>query len=271
MKDKRHEFQWIPTETVAVALAGEGVGQDHRDRLARVGIEDPELARRRGLVVADLDEMGLDLRRLVSVVDIEDNITELSNPALSPATLSERPKVLLRRRVPDYLEHRRCKAEFTRPGRSLLDVRRGPLYKPTSEPVASHNEVVTEDLNITGMKRSMRRRVSLHSVSDVYLGLSRPTVRCETSETRTLGVAMGRWFASSRILRGRRCRRLTPTLPAEPLVENNASELLDRDADLAEILSDVPETEVGTVLVGASGTMDTQPAIAVQIQARIAR
>lgn len=187
MKDKRHEFQWIPTETVAVALAGEGVGQDHRDRLARVGIEDPELARRRGLVVADLDEMGLDLRRLVSVVDIEDNITELSNPALSPATLSERPKVLLRRRVPDYLEHRRCKAEFTRPGRSLLDVRRGPLCKPTSEPVASHNEVVTEDLNITGMKRSMRRRVSLHSVSDVYLGVSMDA-QCNDSGADTSSV-----------------------------------------------------------------------------------
>lgn len=186
--------------------------------------------------------VDLGLRTLATVVDSDDRITELPNPATLRATLADRRRAgrQLSRRIPGSRGHRRARAKLAKMDRRSVYLRRESYHQLTNELVSTYGKAVIEDLDLAAMKRSMGRRAFRRSVSDAALGMFRPMLEYKARRSGTVVVVVDRWFPSSQIHHGCSCRLIAPTRLAKQLVCQVTGEAVDRDHNAARNLRDWP-------------------------------
>lgn len=156
------------------------------------------------------ERVGVDLglRTLATCTDTDGVVTVHANPAPLRATLAERRRAgrSLSRRIPGSRGHEQAKATLARLDRRAVNLRREAAHQLTHELAATYGEIVVEDLDIAAMKKSMGRKAFRRSVSDAALGLIRPMLVDKTRRHGSTLVVADRWFASSKIHHGCRCR-----------------------------------------------------------------
>jgi putative transposase len=136
-----------------------------------------------------------------------------------------------------------------------VHLRRESAHQLTSPPAGTYNEVVIEDLDLAAMKNSTGRRAFRRSVSEAALGQIRPQLTYKMAWRRAAPTIADRWFASSQIHHGCRCRLVEPRKLAKQLVCATTGELADQDHNTATNLPDWP----GDASCGPVGTTAPKP------------
>ena len=205
--------------------------------------------------------VDLGLRMLATVVDDSGTVTEVENPTPLGATRTERRRVRrqMSRRIPGSIGHRAAKAKLARLDRRAVRLRRESAHQLTSWLAGTYSEVVIEDLDLAAMKKSMRRRAFRRFVSDAGLGQIRSQLTYKMARRATALTVAGRWFASSQIRHGCRCRLVEPKKLAKQLVCATTGELVDRDSNAARNLRDWPG-DASCSSVGAAAPKPSSPA-----------
>jgi len=204
--------------------------------------------------------VDLGLRRLATVADTDGNILEVPNPAPLRTTLAERRKVgrQLSRCIPGSKGHKRAKAKLARLDRRCVHLRRESVHQLTRHLVGTYGEIVIEDLDLSAMKRSMKRRAFRRAVLDTGLGALRPTVAYKAERAGVRLVVADRWFPSSKLHHGCGGELVGPKL-AKILTCEACGAKVDRDENAAKNLRDWPETHASPGAVGASAPLDPGP------------
>ena len=205
--------------------------------------------------------VDLGLRMLATVVDDSGTVTEVENPTPLGATRTERRRVRrqMSRRIPGSIGHRAAKAKLARLDRRAVRLRRESAHQLTSWLAGTYSEVVIEDLDLAAMKKSMRRRAFRRFVSDAGLGQIRSQLTYKMARRATALTVAGRWFASSQIRHGCRCRLVEPKKLAKQLVCATTGELADRESNTARNLRDWPDN-ASRSSVGAAAPKPSSPA-----------
>jgi transposase len=97
------------------------------------------------------------MRELATVVDGDDQVVVVQNPAPLRQTLAERRRVSrsLSRRIPGSRGHRQAKAKPARLDRRAVCLRRETYHRLTRWLVDTYGEIHVQDLDLAAMKRSM--------------------------------------------------------------------------------------------------------------------
>ena len=136
----------------------------------QLSVRDKIASRTNQASIKPTTRVGVDLglRSLATVAGSKGNITTIPNPALLRATTTERYSVgrTLSRRIPGSKGYRRAKAKLVKLDRKAVYVHCKSIHQSTRYLVDNYSEVRVEDLNITAMKQSMKRRALRRSVSD---------------------------------------------------------------------------------------------------------
>jgi len=186
--------------------------------------------------------VDLGLRVLATIADTDGTVVEVPNPAPLRATITERRRVgrQLSRRTRGSRGHQRAEAKLARLDRRAVCLRQESLHQLTRQLVGTYGEVVVEDLDIAGMKRSMGRRALRRSVSDAALGVFRPTLAYKAEVAGVQVVVADRWYGSSKTHHG--CGgRLAGLKLAKVLTCELRGGTVDRDHNAAKNLRDWPD------------------------------
>lgn len=193
--------------------------------------------------------VDLGLRALATIADTAGTIITVPNPAPLRAALNERRRAgrQMSRRIQGSRGWRAAKAKLTAMDRAAVGIRKNAIHNLTTMLASTYGEVVVEDLDMAGMKRSMGRRAFRRSVSDAGLGMVRPMLGYKTGwRGGTLTVA-DRWYPSSQIHHGCGCRLVAPSRLAKVLACAVTGEAVDRDVNAALNLRDWPVARSGPV------------------------
>ena len=208
-------------------------------------------------------EHTLSLERLVGVGKariLSATLAHVPNPAPLRATRKERRRVGRQRsrRIPGSNGQRAAKAKLVRLDRRAVHLRRDAHHQLTSWLAGTWREVVIEDLDLAGVKKSMGSPAFQRSVSDAALGAIRPQLTYKMAWRGSTLIVADRRFASSQIHHGCGCRLIEPKKLAKQLVCAVTGELVDRDINAALNLRDWPDT-ASCGSVGATAPKPSSP------------
>ncbi len=164
------------------------------------------------------------------------------------------------RRIPGWGGHRAAKAKLAQLDRRAVYIRQDAWHKLTSWLSATYGEVVVEDLNIAAMNKSMERRAFRRSVSDATLGMFRPMLTYKMDRIGSALTVTDRFFASSQVHHGCRCRLTQRHKMDKMLVCLVTYEPVDRGINASLNLRDWPESNASPGLVEDGALVDTQAA-----------
>jgi putative transposase len=179
------------------------------------------------------------MRELATVVDGDDQVVVVQNPAPLRQTLAERRRVSrsLSRRIPGSRGHRQAKAKLARLDRRAVCLRRETYHRLTRWLVDTYGEIHVQDLDLAAMKRSMGRRAFRRAVSDTALGMFPPLLTDKATDGHAALVVVDRFFPSSQIHHGCGGRLLGEKL-AKQLSCERCGAVVDRDENAAKNLRD---------------------------------
>lgn len=196
-------------------------------------------------------DLGLRTLATVSVLDPDtqkETITEYENPAPLRAALAARRRAgrQVSRRIPGSRGHTEAKAKLRKMDRRCVHLRAEAAHQLTTELARTYGEIVVEDLDIAGMKKSMGRKAFRRSVSDAGLGAIRPKLEYKVQACGGTLIVADRWFPSSQLHHGHvlpdgiPCRLEGRKRLDKILRCPTTGELVDRDINAARNLRDWP-------------------------------
>lgn len=197
--------------------------------------------------------VDLGLRSLATVSSIDpdtrkETVQEFENPAPLRGALTARRKAgrQAARRIPGSRGHREAKAKLRKMDRRCVNIRAEAAHQLTTKLARTYGEIVIEDLDLAGMKRSMGKKAFRRSVSDAALGQVRPQLEYKTPARGSSLIVADRWFPSSQIHHGHvlpdgtSCRLEGKARMDKVLRCPSTGEHVDRDVNAARNLRDWP-------------------------------
>ncbi|MCL2582188.1 MAG: IS607 family element RNA-guided endonuclease TnpB, partial [Streptosporangiales bacterium] len=195
-------------------------------------------------------DLGLRVLATVSSIgpDGKEIIQEFENPAPLRASLAARGRAgrQMSRRIPGSRGHREAKAKLRKMDRRCVYLRAQTSHQLTTELARVYGQIVVEDLDIAGMKKSMGKKAFRRLVSDAALGRVRPQLTYKTQAGGSTLIVADRWYPSSQLHHGHvlpdgtPCRLEGKTLIDKVLRCPSTGELVDRDVNAARNLRDWP-------------------------------
>ena len=172
--------------------------------------------------------------------------------------ISTRDSRQMSRRIVGSKGHAAAKTNAAELDRRAVHLRQDGWHKMTTWLVSTYSEVVIEDLDVAGMKRSMGKRAFRRSVSDAALGKCKPQLTYKMAKAGTSLVVADRWYGSSQIHHGCGCRLVSKAKMAKTLLCANTGESVDRDHNAAQNHRGWPEKDSSPGPVVPSAPVDTQ-------------